>query len=142
MILIIPICIVYFCPALCSGAFLHQHPISDLGHTWLTVLIFPGPSLVDVGDLLTQFTNRVYTSAQHQVLAPTRNAPVLYSVLRSGHPEYIIAVLPLSEEWAQGKGKGKEAGSGVRKWEPITVSAYLALKFQQSKDSGKKIIAA
>lgn len=53
----------------------------------------------------------------------------------------MVDVLPLSEgwkEWAQGKGKCKEAGFGVRKWEPIAAGAYLAMKFQQSKDGGKQ----
>lgn len=54
-------------------------------------------------------------------------------------------VLPLSEDWnqwIQSKGKCKEAGSRARKWEPITVSAYLLMKFQHSKHGGKKTAAA
>lgn len=49
-------------------------------------------------------------------------------------------VLPLSDnwkEWVQGKGKHEEAGSVVKKWEPITVRAYVAMKFEQAKYGGK-----
>lgn len=54
-------------------------------------------------------------------------------------------VLPLPEDWkdwAQSMGKGKEAGSVVKKWEPITSGAYLDMKFEQSKAGGEKKAAA
>lgn len=105
-----------------------------------------GALVVNAGDLLSRFTNGVYPSPQHRVIAPPPGSH-RYSIpfFCHGNPDYLVDVLPLSEDWkdwAQSKGKDKEAGSAVRKWEPITSGGYLEMKFELSKAGSKEATAA
>ena len=101
----------------------------------------PGAYVVNCGDLLSRFTNGVYTSARHRVIAPPSGVH-RYSVpfFCDGNPDYVVDVLPLGEEWkawVQGK-RGKPVEVERRVYEPVRAGDYFEMKWRESASGGKK----
>lgn len=103
-----------------------------------------GAYVVNCGDLLSRFTNGVYTSARHRVIAP---APGVHRhsvpFFCDGNPEYVVDVLPLGEEWkgwVQGK-RGKPVEVEKRVYEPVKAGDYFEMKWRESAKGGKKVEA-
>jgi isopenicillin N synthase-like dioxygenase len=106
---------------------------------WLPVPPTPGAYVVNCGDLLARFTNGVYVSARHKVLAPERGVH-RYSVpyFSDGNPEYVVDVLPMGNEWKEWVGERKgEAPRAERLWEPIKAGVYFEGKWLESAGGGK-----
>ena len=101
---------------------------------WIPVPPTPGAYVVNCGDLLSRFTNGVYVSATHRVVAPPEGVH-RYSVpfFSGGNPDYLVDVLPMGNEWKQWVGEKKDEAPRVEKrWEPITAGDYFKLKWIES----------
>lgn len=109
--------------------------------TYIPVPPTPGAYVVNCGDLLARFTNGVYTSARHRVIAPPSGVN-RYSVpfFCDGNPEYLVDVLPLGEEWkawVQGR-QGKPVEVETRAYEPVKAGKYFEMKWVESAGGDKK----
>lgn len=105
---------------------------------WLDVPPTPGAYVVNCGDLLARFTNGVYVSARHKVLAPPKGLH-RYSVpyFSDGNPEYVVDVLPMGSEWKEWVGDRKgEVPKAERLWEPVTAGDYFQSKWLESASGG------
>ncbi|KAK2749974.1 hypothetical protein FQN55_002692 [Onygenales sp. PD_40] len=100
----------------------------------------PGAYVVNCGDLLSRFTNGVYTSARHRVVAPPSGTD-RYSVafFCDGNPEYTVDVLPMGAEW-KGWVEGRRglAPQAEKLYEPIKAGVYFEKKWVESAGGGKK----
>ena len=108
---------------------------------YISVPPTPGAYVVNCGDLLSRFTNGVYTSARHRVIAPPPGVH-RYSVpfFCDGNPDYVVDVLPLGEEWkawAQGK-RGKPVDVEKRMYDPVRAGDYFEMKWRESASGGRK----
>jgi isopenicillin N synthase-like dioxygenase len=106
---------------------------------WLDVPPTPGAYVVNCGDLLARFTNGVYVSARHKVLAPPKGVH-RYSVpyFSDGNPEHVVDVLPMGSEWKEWVSECKgEAPKAERLWEPAKAGVYFEGKWLESVGGGK-----
>ncbi|PGG99713.1 hypothetical protein GX51_06165 [Blastomyces parvus] len=107
--------------------------------TYVPVPPTPGAFVVNCGDLLSRFTNGVYTSAKHMVVAPPPGVD-RYSIafFNNGNPEYTVDVLPLGSEWKEWvQGQQGAAPQAKRLYEPITAGEYFEMSWKASV-SGQK----
>jgi isopenicillin N synthase-like dioxygenase len=113
---------------------------NDATGEWLKVPPTPGAYVVNCGDLLKRFTNGMYVSARHKVLAPPKGVH-RYSVpyFSDGNPEYVVDVLTMGNEWKEWVGECKgEAPRAERLWEPIKAGEYFEGKWLESAGGGKR----
>lgn len=99
-----------------------------------------GAYVINCGDLLSRFTNGVYTSAQHRVKAPPPGVH-RYSIpyFCDGNPLYLVDVLPLGAEWKEWvEGRRGAAPEVEKRYEPIKAGVYFEGKWKESTISGKK----
>jgi isopenicillin N synthase-like dioxygenase len=87
----------------------------------------PNAFVVNIGDLLSRWTNDLYLSTQHRVTSPPPGVH-RYSIpfFSQGHPDYIVQVIESCIE------EGTEA-----KYKPIRAEDYLRLKFESTYSMGK-----
>ena len=76
---------------------------------WIDVPHLPGAYVVNIGDCLMRWTNDIYVSTPHRVLAPARVRRSIAFFL-DPNPDSVIAALP---------------GTGTAKYPPVTGADYL-----------------
>lgn len=81
---------------------------------WTDVPHLPGAFVVNIADCLMRWTNDVYVSTPHRVLAPDRSRRSLAFFL-DPDPDAVIAALP---------------GTGAAKYPPVTGADYLRSRLQ------------
>ncbi|KAK2813814.1 hypothetical protein FQN50_000215 [Emmonsiellopsis sp. PD_5] len=109
-------------------------------NTYIPVPPTPGAYVINCGDLLARFTNGVYTSAQHMVVAPPPGTD-RYSVafFCDGNPAYTVDVLPMGAEWKEWvQGRHGAAPEAEKLYEPIKAGVYFEKKWMESAGGGKK----
>ncbi|KLJ11817.1 hypothetical protein EMPG_13035 [Blastomyces silverae] len=102
--------------------------------TYIPVPPTPGAFVINCGDLLSRFTNGVYTSAKHMVVAPPPGVD-RYSIalFNNGNPGHTVDVLPLGPEWKEWvQGQQGAAPQAKRLYEPITAGAYFEMNWKDS----------
>lgn len=83
--------------------------VKPRGSDWISVPHVPGAFVVNIGDCLMRWTNDIYASTPHRVLAPARLRRSIAFFL-DPNPESIIEALP---------------GTGAARYAPISSAAYL-----------------
>lgn len=93
-----------------------------IGLTPIQIPPTPNAFVVNLGDLLSRWTNDLYKSTQHRVISPPPGVH-RYSIpfFSQGHPDYIIKVI---------KACIKEGEQ--EKYPPIRAEDYLRLKFEST----------
>jgi isopenicillin N synthase-like dioxygenase len=100
------------------------------GH-WRPVPIVPGTFIVNLGDLMAQWTNDRWVSTMHRVVNPPRDKAVgsrRQSLIFFHQPNYdaVIECLPGCLD------------DGRAKYAPITSGEHLLMKMQKMQDVGKR----
>jgi isopenicillin N synthase-like dioxygenase len=104
--------------------------VLDADGQWRPVPIVPGTFIVNLGDLMAQWTNDRWVSTMHRVVNPPRDKAVgsrRQSLIFFHHPndEALIECLPTC------------LGSGSAKYAPITAGKHLETKMQKMQDVTK-----
>jgi isopenicillin N synthase-like dioxygenase len=97
--------------------------ILDTEGGWQDVIPAPGALLINLGDLLSRWTNDRWISTMHRVLAPIDDTGKLYrrrsaAYFHDGNHDALITTL---------------AGEGASSYEPVTVSEHLVQKLSGSR---------
>ncbi|MGB0662007.1 MAG: isopenicillin N synthase family dioxygenase [Mangrovicoccus sp.] len=88
--------------------------VTPRGGEWIDVPQIPGALVVNIADCLMRWTNDIYVSTPHRVLAPkaTRRSVAFFL---DPNPEAVIAALP---------------GTGEAKYPPVTGADYLRQRLE------------
>jgi isopenicillin N synthase-like dioxygenase len=105
--------------------------VLDAEGNWRSVPVVPGTFIVNLGDLMAQWTNDRWVSTMHRVVNPPRDKAIgsrRQSLIFFHQPNYdaMIECLPGCLD------------NGRAKYAPITSGEHLLMKMQKMQDVGKR----
>lgn len=100
---------------------------NNISSQWIDVTPVPGAYVVNLGNMMMQWTNDRYLSTLHRVINKSGKERFSVPFFFSGNPEYTIRCLPGCEDVQEGA-----------KYPPITVGEWMAGRYADTYGTSDK----